>query len=81
MKSARIIDHVIAEHLNELSKPSVLSIRPGYQACNGWPTTKPAIVVTVDRKARRLTGTGSAAGNARRLPGRRPPGGTARTVA
>jgi hypothetical protein len=44
------VDRVISEHLAELNKPGVLSIRPGYQAAGGWLTRKPAIVVTVDQK-------------------------------
>jgi hypothetical protein len=42
---------VIAEHLGELRKRGVLSARPGYQAVGGWPTRKPAIVVTVEHKS------------------------------
>lgn len=44
------IDRCIARHLDELGKPGVLSIRPGYQMAGGWLTRKPAIVVTVDQK-------------------------------
>jgi hypothetical protein len=44
------IDGCIGRHLDELAKPGVLSIRPGYQMAGGWFTRKPAIVVTVDRK-------------------------------
>lgn len=50
MIGAREIDKVISQHLAELSKPSVLSVRPGYQAVGGWVTKKPAIVVTVTQK-------------------------------
>jgi hypothetical protein len=50
MKFAATIDQVIQQHLAELQKPGVLSIRPGYEASGGWLTNKPAIVVTVDRK-------------------------------
>jgi hypothetical protein len=44
------IETVIAQHVNELKKPGVLAVRPGYQAAGGWLTRKPAIVVTVDYK-------------------------------
>src|SRR5438552_3487828 len=50
MDFARTIDEVILQHLDELKKPGVLSVRPGYQVVGGWPTRKPAIVVTVDQK-------------------------------
>ncbi|MEA3162170.1 MAG: hypothetical protein QOD95_3718 [Gammaproteobacteria bacterium] len=48
--SALAIDRVISQHLGELAKPGVLSVRPGYQMAGGWLTKKPAIVVTVDKK-------------------------------
>jgi PLD-like domain len=44
------VDAAITSHLDELLKPSVLSLRPGYQIANGWITKKPAIVVTIDKK-------------------------------
>jgi hypothetical protein len=47
---ARVVDQVITQNLDKLRKPGVLSVRPGYQVAGGWPTKKPAIVVTVDRK-------------------------------
>jgi hypothetical protein len=50
MDFARDVDKVISEHLPELTKPGVLSIRPGYQAAGQWLTKKPAIVVTVNQK-------------------------------
>jgi hypothetical protein len=50
MNFAQAVDQVILQHLNELKKPGVLSVRPGYQVVGGWPTRKPAIVVTVDQK-------------------------------
>jgi hypothetical protein len=50
MEFARALDQVIQQHLDELKKPGVLSLRPGYQVAGGWPTKKPAIVVTVDHK-------------------------------
>ena len=50
MDFSRAVDQVISQHLGELQKPGVLSIRPGYQSAGGWLTKKPAIVVTVDQK-------------------------------
>lgn len=50
MEFAGAVDKIISEHLAELTKPGVLSIRPGYQAAGQWLTKKPAIVVTVDQK-------------------------------
>ena len=50
MRFASALDQVITQNLDKLQKPGVLSVRPGYQVANGWPTNKPAIVVTVDRK-------------------------------
>jgi hypothetical protein len=44
------IDKVISQHLGDLKKPGVLTVRPGYQAAGGWLTKKPAIVVTVEQK-------------------------------
>jgi phosphatidylserine/phosphatidylglycerophosphate/cardiolipin synthase-like enzyme len=42
---------VINAHASELKAPGVISIRPGYKVENGWPTTQPAIVVVVSRRA------------------------------
>jgi hypothetical protein len=50
MEFARAVDQVITRNLDQLKKPGVLSVRPGYQVVAGWPTKKPAIVVTVNRK-------------------------------
>jgi hypothetical protein len=50
MEFARAVDQVISAHIAELSKPGVLSVRPGFQAAGQWLTKKPAIVVTVDQK-------------------------------
>jgi hypothetical protein len=50
MEFAGAVDKVISEHLAELGKPGVVSIRPGYQAAGQWLTKKPAIVVTVNQK-------------------------------
>ena len=36
------VDKVISQHLADLNKPGVLSVRPGYQAAGGWLTRKPA---------------------------------------
>ena len=44
------IDAVIASNLDQFRKPGVLSVRAGYQTVGGWPTRKPAIVVTVEHK-------------------------------
>jgi len=45
------IADVIRTDLAALSKPGVISARPGYKAVGGWLTRKPAIVVTVRHKA------------------------------
>jgi PLD-like domain len=45
------VDRVITRHLDELRKPGVVSIRPGYQSAGGWITRKAAIVVTVEHKS------------------------------
>lgn len=45
------IDDVIQQNLPALRKDGVLSVRPGYQMVGGWPTQKPAIVVTVREKS------------------------------
>ena len=50
MEFAGAVDKVISEHLSELTKPGVVSIRPGYKAAGQWITKKPAIVVTVNQK-------------------------------
>jgi len=50
MPFAAVLDRIIQQHLPELTKPGVLSVRPGYQASGGWITTKPAIIVTVLKK-------------------------------
>lgn len=54
MDFARNLDQIIQRHLDELRKPGVLSVRPGYQVAGGWPTKKPAIVVVVDAKSDNL---------------------------
>ena len=48
------LNTIISEHLAELSKPGVLSVRPGYKMTNGWLTNTPAIVVTVAEKKSQL---------------------------
>lgn len=45
------IDAVIASNLDQFRKPGVLSVRAGYKVVGGWPTRKPAIVVTVEHKS------------------------------
>lgn len=45
------IDGVIQQNLAALRKDGVLTVRPGYQVVGGWPTQKPAIVVTVRQKS------------------------------
>jgi hypothetical protein len=44
------LNDVISQHLAELSKPGVLSARPGYKVTSDWLTSTPAIVVTVAQK-------------------------------
>jgi hypothetical protein len=45
------IDGVIQQNLPALRRDGVLTVRPGYQMVGGWPTQKPAIVVTVRQKS------------------------------
>jgi len=45
------INAVIAANLAALQKPGVLAVRAGYKVVGGWPTRKPAIVVTVVQKS------------------------------
>jgi phosphatidylserine/phosphatidylglycerophosphate/cardiolipin synthase-like enzyme len=42
---------IIEAHAQELKKPGVASIRPGYKLENGWPTKEPAIVVVISQDA------------------------------
>jgi hypothetical protein len=49
-KVAGPVEAAIAAHRAELQKPGVLGIRAGYKVVAGWPTRKPAIVVTVKHK-------------------------------
>jgi hypothetical protein len=44
------INAVIEANADALHKPGVLGVRAGYKAVGGWPTRKPAIVVTVAAK-------------------------------
>src|ERR1700753_2093310 len=44
------VNDVINQHLAELSKPGVLSVRPGYKVSGDWLTSTPVIVVTVAEK-------------------------------
>jgi hypothetical protein len=48
------LDRVIKRNLSRLKKPGVLTARPGYQFTDGRITGRPAIVVTVLRKRRRV---------------------------
>jgi hypothetical protein len=49
------LSSVIDQHIAELNKPGVLSVRPGYKATGGWLTATPAIVVTVENKTADLS--------------------------
>jgi PLD-like domain len=49
-KDAEPVKAAIAANLAVLKKSDVLGIRPGYKVVAGWPTRKPAIVVTVKKK-------------------------------
>src|SRR5256714_8066836 len=44
--AAKAIDDAVAANLEQLKKPGVLGIRAGYKVVAGWPTRKPAIVLT-----------------------------------
>src|ERR1700760_1413914 len=48
------LNDVINQHLAELTKPGVLSVRPGYKVTGDWLTSTPAIVVTVAAKKAQL---------------------------
>jgi len=48
------IGKIIANRLGEFDKPGVLSVRPGFEVTGNWLTGRPAIVVTVRRKLRRM---------------------------
>src|SRR6201996_9326791 len=48
------LNDVINQHLAELTKPGVLSVRPGYKVTGDWLTSTPAIVVTVAAKKTQL---------------------------
>jgi hypothetical protein len=50
MQPVSPLSTLIDSHSNELRKPGVLSVRPGFQVTNGWLTGVPAIVVTVAAK-------------------------------
>lgn len=49
------LSSVIDQHLNELAKPGVLSVRPGYKVKNDWLTATQSIVVTVEHKVAHLS--------------------------
>ena len=51
MDFAAAVDQVITQNMTALTKPGVLSVRPGYEATGGWLTRNPAIVVTVAHKS------------------------------
>ena len=44
------VSSIIEAYLDALRRPGVLSVRPGYEIANGWPTGRPAIVATVAAK-------------------------------
>jgi hypothetical protein len=48
------VERVIERHLDEFRRSRVLSVRPGYEITRGWLTGRPAIVLTVSRKLRRV---------------------------
>jgi len=48
------IDSAIRQHIDRLSKPGVVSVRPGLRISKGKLTTDPAIVVNVRKKMRNL---------------------------
>ncbi len=51
MSSLDSLIPVINAHVDELKRPGVISIRPGYLVKDNWPTKEPAIVVTVSQDA------------------------------
>jgi hypothetical protein len=46
---------LIQRHVDELKKPGVVSIRPGYRMENDWPTKEPAVVVVRSKGAAGLS--------------------------
>ena len=44
------VGRTIAQNLNALNKPGVLSVRPGYRLEGGWPVGDPIIVALVGAK-------------------------------
>jgi hypothetical protein len=44
------LNAIIDKHLPELTRPGVLSVRPGFKVTKDWLTDRPSVVVTVDRK-------------------------------
>src|SRR6201995_3848502 len=48
------LSSVIDQHIGQLSKPGVLSVRPGYKVTGDWLTDTRAIVVTVEHKKSEL---------------------------
>jgi phosphatidylserine/phosphatidylglycerophosphate/cardiolipin synthase-like enzyme len=53
-KTARAIDKTIRNNLGKLSKPGVLTVRPGFEIAGHQLTGKPAIVATVHTKKKNL---------------------------
>jgi hypothetical protein len=41
------LEPLIARHIGALTRPGVLSVRPGFVLRDDWPTDEPAVVVTV----------------------------------
>lgn len=50
MPTTQSIDHIIAANLSQLSKPGVLTVRPGYEIRDHRLSGKQAIVATVHTK-------------------------------
>jgi phosphatidylserine/phosphatidylglycerophosphate/cardiolipin synthase-like enzyme len=46
----RDVEDLLDAHLEDLRRPGVLSVRPGYELTNGWLTGRRAVVVTVAKK-------------------------------
>jgi hypothetical protein len=44
------VGHTIAQNLEALNKPGVLSVRPGYRVEGGWPVGDPIIIAVVGAK-------------------------------
>ncbi|MDO3626279.1 phospholipase D-like domain-containing protein [Mucilaginibacter sp. BT774] len=46
------IDDLIRRNLSSFNKKGVLTVRPGFEISNAWPTGRQAIVATVDKKSK-----------------------------